>query len=285
MPDWNSIPLDIRKVILEYITTHDHIAQYSTVSEEWRCAVEEKTFHSIRIDTPTAIPSPFVVPDLRFLDGLRERQRGLIRHIWLNIALQRYDFPDCYRIESTVEWDLNSRIMRRVIRDLFAVLASWEPTKKGLALEMNAYSPSDSNHWFRGWYFGAPGEGEILEREVQSIEPERFLHSSRRHPACEDGLRRPFEVFDVILSDLPVVRAVTKFLIRRQCRRQFSPNVLYYIWSKLPSMGHIMHEAWRPWGDVCWYRWDECEFEKSMPCINSFVADLAMNSLWESTMP
>jgi hypothetical protein len=265
MPDWNSLPLEIRGVILEYIITHDRIAKYSTVSEEWRCAVEEKTFHSIsiRIDTPAAIASPFVVPDLHSLDSLRERQRGLIRHIWLNIALLRYECPDCYRTESTVVQSTNSSIMQRVIRDLFAILAGWEPTKKGLTLELNAYSPSDSDHWFQGWYFGAPDEREIREGDVQSIELERFLHFGRRHTVCEEGLRRPFATFDVVFSDLPVVRAVTKFLIRRQCRRQFSPSVLYYIWSKLPSMGHIMHETWRPWGDLCWYDWDESECGKS----------------------
>ncbi|KAH7245740.1 hypothetical protein BKA59DRAFT_527558 [Fusarium tricinctum] len=250
MPDWSSLPFDIRKGILEYITTLDHIAQYSTVSEEWRCAVEEKTFRGIRIDTTVVAPSPFVVQDLHVLNGLPKRQKGLIRHIWLNIALQRYNCPDCYHRESTVQRNSNSMTMRLAISALFVVLAGWEPTKEGLTLEMNAYSPSDSEHWFRGWYFGAPGEEETLERGM------RYLHFGKRHPACEDGLRRPFEVLRVIPSDLPVVRAVTKFLIRRQCRRQLDPNALLQIWRKLPSMGHIMHESWRPWGNVSSYTWD-----------------------------
>ncbi|KAH6954859.1 hypothetical protein DER45DRAFT_633323 [Fusarium avenaceum] len=250
MPDWNSLPFDIRKGILEYITTHDHISQYSTVSEEWRCAVEEKTFHHIRIGTTVVAPSPFAVYDLHFLNGLRKRQKGLIRHIWLNIALLRYNCPVCYHRETTAERNFNSMTIRLAISALFAVLEGWEPTKEGLTLEINAYSPSDSEHCFRGWYFGAPGEEETLGRE------RRLLHFGPRHPVCEDGLRRPFEVFRVIPSDLPVVRAVTKFLIRRQCRRQLDSNALSNIWRKLPSLGHIMHESWRPWGNFSTYNWD-----------------------------
>lgn len=256
MPDWNSLPFDIRKGILEYITTFGHIAQYSTVSEEWRCEVEEKTFHHIRIGTTVVAPSPFAVYDLHFLDGLRKRQKGLIRHIWLNITLLRYNCPACYSRETIAERNLNSMTIRLAISALFVVLADWETTKEGLTLEINAYSPSDSGHWFRGWYFGAPGEEETLRRG------RRILHFGPRHPVSEDGLRRPFEVLRVTPSDLPVVRAVTKFLIRRQCRRQLDSNALSNIWRKLPSLGHIMHESWRPGGNVSLYGWDFGKIEK-----------------------
>ncbi|KAM0205772.1 hypothetical protein ACHAQI_008773 [Fusarium lateritium] len=257
MPDWNSLPLCIREDILEYVTTHERIAQYSTVSEEWRCAVEEKTFRRIRIDTPVLASLPYANPNLRFLNGLRKRQRGLVRHIWLNIALQRYNCPDCCRKEFAVERNINARIMEIAIVDLFTVLVGWEHTEEGLTLEINAYSPSDSNHWFQGWYFGAPGEERTLASWSPSIEPEQPPQFRRRHPICEDGLRRPFETCAIYLRDLPMVDAVTKFLIRRQCRRQFNPDVLFRIWKRLPCLEHIMHEAWRPWGNVSWYAWDD----------------------------
>ncbi|KAM0245943.1 hypothetical protein ACHAP5_005096 [Fusarium lateritium] len=252
MPDWDSLPLCIRENILEYVTTHEGIAQYSTVSEEWRCAVEEKTFCRIRIDTPAFANFPYASPNLRSLNGLLKRQRGLIRHIWLNIALQRYNCPDCCRKELPVERDINTRIMEIAIVDLFTVLMGWEHTEEGLTLEINAYSPSDSNHWFQGWYFGAPGEEKTLANWSPSIEPEQQSWFPRRHPIYEDSLRRPFETCAIYPLNLPMVGAVTKFLIRRQCRRQFNPDVLFHIWKSLPCLEHIMHEAWRPWGNISW---------------------------------
>jgi hypothetical protein len=43
-----------------------------------------------------------------------------------------------------------------------------------------------------------------------------------------------------------LVHVVTKFILRRQCRRQFDPLALSHLWSKLPRLEEICYEPWQP---------------------------------------
>jgi hypothetical protein len=44
---------------------------------------------------------------------------------------------------------------------------------------------------------------------------------------------------------LPEVHAVTRFLIRRQCRRRFSPRSISLLMDKLPRLESLIYEPWR----------------------------------------
>ncbi|RSL56391.1 hypothetical protein CEP54_008859 [Fusarium duplospermum] len=155
--------------------------------------------------------------------------------------------------------------MTTAIRRLFRILANWNQNGGGLTLELNAYSPSDVQHWFKGCYFGAKGEAEpevlgsgcVLARGLLSSAIHYPHHGWCHGPPTEDALRRPFE--PTILNfraELPSVQAVRKFVLRRQCRRQIDPSTLSYLWSKLPQLGEVVYEPWQLSEKVSQGVWD-----------------------------
>ncbi|KAI7768339.1 hypothetical protein LZL87_012924 [Fusarium oxysporum] len=54
MTRWNSVPQEIRVMILGYVVIHDRIAPYAPVSIEWRDAIEKKTFRHLRIQASSS---------------------------------------------------------------------------------------------------------------------------------------------------------------------------------------------------------------------------------------
>lgn len=58
--------------------------------------------------------------------------------------------------------------MAAAITSLFSILANWPQDGVNLTLELNAYSPSDTEHWFKKCYFGAPGENELESLETNN---------------------------------------------------------------------------------------------------------------------
>ncbi|RMJ17310.1 hypothetical protein BHE90_003758 [Fusarium euwallaceae] len=139
--------------------------------------------------------------------------------------------------------------MTAAITRLFFILTNWKQDGRGMTLELNAYSPSDSEHWFKKCYFGAPGEDELeSERHPQDRaiamaihDPSHgWYHGRMVEAPNDDALRRPFEPATLkFQEELPSVQAVTKFLLRRQCRRQLDPSTLSYILSKFPQLEEI----------------------------------------------
>lgn len=240
MPDWLSLPPEVRAIILKLLIHHDKIAPYATVSKEWQSVIEKKNFGHLKLH-PSSLDS---------LERLAEQQQGLFKHIWLNIELKRYTCRSCRRIEALTSIYANNKIMAEAIMGLYFTLANWKQNGRGLTLELNAYSQSDSEHWFQGCYFGAPGE--VLGPECP---PQRGLlatavqypnHGFWHGPPTDDALRRPFEPTTLkFQEELPSVQAVTKFLLRRQCRRQLDPSTLSYLWAKLPQLGEVIYEPWQ----------------------------------------
>lgn len=240
MPGWLSLPPEVRAIILKLLIHHDKIAPYATVSKEWQSVIEKKNFGHLKL-RPSSLGS---------LERLAEQHQGLVKHIWLNIELKRYTCRSCRRIESLTSIYANNKIMAEAITRLFFILANWKQNGGGLTLELNAYSPSDSEHWFQGCYFGAPGE--VLGSECP---PQRGLLTTAIHypthgfwhgTPTDDALRRPFEPTTLkFQEELPSVQVVTKFLLRRQCRRQLDPSTLSYLWAKLPQLGEVIYEPWQ----------------------------------------
>ncbi|KAF4970960.1 hypothetical protein FSARC_2063 [Fusarium sarcochroum] len=221
MPTWDFLPYEIRGIILTFLLRHDSIAPYAAVSEEWRDAVEKKTFHRLKLH-PSCLDR---------LEQLDERQ-----------------------IESVTWYSTNNKIIKTAITRLFNILESWELVKGGVTLELNAYSPSDSEHWFKNCYFGAPGEDELLEDESLEGDLAEEVHDPNHGwsngriigSPPDDALRRPFELAELEFKEhVPSVIAVTKFILRRQCRRQFDPSSLSFLWSKLPRLEQIVYEPWQ----------------------------------------
>lgn len=238
MTRWSSLPTEIRCMILETLTAHKSIAPYASVSTEWRDFIEKKTFAHLRLH-------PLCLDHLEQLDN---HYRGRIEHLWLNIELNRYTCRSCRKRESlTLSYSI-AKILNEAITRLFSILTTW---REPLTLELNAYCPSDSEHWFKNSYFGAPGEDkfECQPHSPDPIhDPEHGWSRGRVTKAPpDDALRRPFgQVSELkFRQSLPSVHAVTKFVVRRQCRQQFNPETLQYLWSKLPNLKEISYEPWQ----------------------------------------
>ena len=259
MPDWSSLPAEIRDIILKLITHHNNIAPYATVSREWRNVIERKNFGHLKLH-PSCLDS---------LERLAEQPKGLIKHIWLNIELERYTCRSCRKMESVTRFFANDKLIVAAITRLFFILANWKHDRGDLTLELNAYSPSDSEHWFQNCFFGAPDEDELefLESECQPQDgaaataihdpSHGWWHGRMIEAPEDDALRRPFELSILkFREELPSVRAVTKFLLRRQCRRQLDPLILSYLWSKLPRLEEIIYEPWQLSEKVSQDPWD-----------------------------
>ncbi|KAF4446161.1 hypothetical protein F53441_10137 [Fusarium austroafricanum] len=156
MPDWISLPREIRDLILEYFVTLDGIAKHASISKEWRDVIEKKVFHQLRIKRSN---------ELVGLDWFNNRHRSLVKHIWLDIELPSYTCQDCCALWADIPHDKNLETIKYNSFCLFYILSTW-PAQQDLTLEINIYSPSDSQHWFKGHYFGAPGEDFELQEDV-----------------------------------------------------------------------------------------------------------------------
>ncbi|KAH7204647.1 heterokaryon incompatibility protein-domain-containing protein [Fusarium oxysporum] len=205
MTRWSSLPTEIRCMILETLTAHKSIAPYASVSTEWREFIEKKTFAHLRLH-------PLCLDHLEQLD---DHYRGRIEHLWLNIELNRYTCRSCRKRESlTLSYSI-AKILNEAITRLFSILTTW---REPLTLELNAYCPSDSEHWFKNSYFGAPGEDkfECQPHSADPIhDPEHGWSRGRVTKAPpDDALRRPFgQVSELkFRQSLPSVHAVIKFV-------------------------------------------------------------------------
>lgn len=127
-------------MILEEISRQNHRgwASSAAVCKERQVFVERKNFHQLKLQASC----------LEELEYMATRQRDLVQYICLNIELPRYTCRCCQQMESQSWTSRHSCIIRENILKLFSVLSTWQPTGR-LILELNAYSPSDSEHWFK----------------------------------------------------------------------------------------------------------------------------------------
>ncbi|KAF5011766.1 hypothetical protein FDECE_2133 [Fusarium decemcellulare] len=255
---WTSLPAEIRLIILEQLTQHGHIASYATVSKEWQAVVEKKTFRQLKL-TQSCLDD---------FEEVVQWRRGLVKHVCLNIELRTYTCLHCQREESPHWSFLNScnRIALEAVSKLFSILSTWKRTKRDeLALELNAYTPSDWHQRFKTCYFGALVEDD-LEYAHQPPHDPTGIHDpvhgwGNGHQfdfPPDDAIRRLYA--DISLQfkkDLPRVRAATKFLLPRQCRRQWSAETLWSLWAKLPRLKEIIYEPWQSYDkNTQYFLWD-----------------------------
>ncbi|KAH7261411.1 uncharacterized protein BKA55DRAFT_285813 [Fusarium redolens] len=96
------------------------------------------------------------------------RTAAFVRQIRLNIELPRYSCRSCQWPESRSRKSQHSSIFRAAIQKLFTVLSAWKRTDP-LVLELNTFSPSDSEHWFKNYCIGLDAQTEKgLETDVES---------------------------------------------------------------------------------------------------------------------
>ncbi|RGP59365.1 oxoglutarate iron-dependent oxygenase [Fusarium sporotrichioides] len=253
MPNWLSLPPEIRNIILNQLSHLDNTGVYASVSKEWRQLLEKKNFSHLKLH-----------PDcLDFLDQLSEEATAQIDHIWLNIELTTYTCRACRKWESPTQSYANDRLIVGAVSRLYSILARWNQGQRHLTLELNTYSPSDSEHWFKDCYFGAPTEDKfaVVAKPRDFHDPHHgWFHGRIVEQPPNKALGRPFVPPESLHfkrgRELPLVAAVTKFVLRRQCRRQLKPSALLQLWSKLPRLNEIQYESWQLSEGISQNRWD-----------------------------
>jgi hypothetical protein len=237
---WASLPTEIRLLILEEISRQKFRgwALCAAVCKEWQTIIEVNNFCQLALQ----------VSCLDGLENLIIRPRPLVQYICLNIELPRYACPTCQR-NATLS-NRNSTIFRKAILRLFSILNTWQPTGR-LTLELNASSPSDSEHWFKNYCFGPghedTGEWTQQEKAIRWHDPKHGWVDGQQVMAPDaPAILRLFSPLCLnVPQTLPKVHAVTGFLIRRQLRHQLFPEVLKALWEKLPRLESIVYELWR----------------------------------------
>ncbi|UPK90729.1 hypothetical protein LCI18_001664 [Fusarium solani-melongenae] len=230
------LPNEIRQQIITEAARHSPRGHLAAVCKEWQPLIEKKTFESLVYVT--------------------RRREHLVKRVCLSIELVRYKCRYCPI--GADEWSYLARsnqIFSKSLTGLFSQLRGW--TSGDLTLEINAYSPSDSDHFFQGYYVGDPAEDEAFG------DPRTF--DDERHDISPDGRAAPqerdmTEVYGMMgesMHFLHRVRVVKRLLIRRQCRRQFTTGLLSVLFAALPALEHIHYEPWRmideDFQDSRWY--------------------------------
>uniref|UniRef100_A0A0D2XMC6 F-box domain-containing protein n=1 Tax=Fusarium oxysporum (strain Fo5176) TaxID=660025 RepID=A0A0D2XMC6_FUSOF len=162
---WAFLPQEIRRMILEEISRQRRWGCASAVCKEWHALIVPKNLNRLELNRASA-------------EGLKTiiLQRHLIRRIHLNIELPSYACRRCQRVSGL--WE-PAKLIKKALRKLFGALETWEPTDR-ITLELNVYSPSDPDHWFKNHLYGFNHEddGNLLEnyskRSVRRSRLERF---------------------------------------------------------------------------------------------------------------
>jgi hypothetical protein len=158
---WALLPPEIRLQILEVVSRQEGRGSCAAVCSEWKAFIEPHNFYRLELQ----------VPCLEQLGHMTTRTASLVRQIRLNIELPRYSCRSCEWPDSESRASQHSAIFRKAIRKLFTVLSTWKPIDR-LVLELNTFSPSDSEHWFKNYCIGqgarTNGESERQQQEAPS---------------------------------------------------------------------------------------------------------------------
>lgn len=237
---WISLPAEIRLMILDAITQQKNPgwASSASVCKEWQLAIEKRNFHRLTLQ----------VSCLGDFERLIVRQRNLVHHVRLDIELPTYTCQTCKTSWSLPRGGYNGTIISVGVWKPFRVLSTWEPAN-GLTLELNAYSPSDSDHWFKNYYFGDPDESFMRQPDYSWHDPPHgWVNGQQVTAPPRDAILRLFDRIQLrFREELPRADRVTCLIIRRQLRRCLCPRSLGLILSKLGCLEHLIYEPWRQW--------------------------------------
>lgn len=265
MTNWNSLPPELRLMILELLG--HKLSSHAPVCRVWQDFIEEKTFRRLRLEMSRLDEFEAIVVG---------RRRQLVKHLWLNIELPEYTCRMCgvtrsnsNPLDSWKPKQKHTSLTSKAIKRLFEILRTWNPDDaQGLTLELTAQSKSNGNHWFKNCFFGRGSPLEDSLGDMDSVpdptemsmyqdacapfhdEIHGWVDGSRDHQAWEANCNvlLLFQTLgDIAKYKLPVVPVVTELVIRRQCRRLFSPFMLDTIYRSLPRLEALTFEPWRPW--------------------------------------
>ncbi|KLP18314.1 uncharacterized protein LW94_6195 [Fusarium fujikuroi] len=249
---WASLPPEIRLQILKEGLCQGVRGSYASVCSEWKAFIEPQNFYRLELQ----------VSCLDQLDHMTTRTASLVHQIRLNIELPRYSCRSCQWPESSSRVSQHSAIFRAAIHKLFTALSAWKRTD-ALVLELNTFSPSDSEHWFKNYCIGRDAQTDEESEQQQREAPGRWhdpkhgwIDGRQVESPSAKAMSRLFAPICLSLpGSIPEVHAVTQLVIRRECRRQIIPPVLRLLLQKLPRLQTMVYEPWRAcrraWKTAC----------------------------------
>ncbi|KAI8956176.1 hypothetical protein F4801DRAFT_525706 [Xylaria longipes] len=247
---WISLPAEIRLMILATIAYQKYPgwASLASVCKEWQYVLEKVNFHKIKLRVSC-------------LDNFKHiatpQKREIIRHICLNVELPRYTSTCCSRQRSrqrSRSFSI-SLIVSDGIRKLFSILSTWRPANK-LAFEINVYSPSDCEHWFKNIYLSSDDvdDGEDAMPDAWRTGSQYhdlqhgWMHGQQVKGPPKAAILQLFRPIRLELHEmLPRVKAVTCLIIRRQFRRCISSIGFGMLLGSFDRLEHISYEPWEPY--------------------------------------
>ncbi|KAI1176206.1 hypothetical protein F4777DRAFT_597829 [Nemania sp. FL0916] len=244
---WVSLPAEIRLKILETIARQKYPgwASFASVCKEWQSILEKANFRKMRLG-------------LSCLDGVkhltRPQKMGMIHHIYFNIELPTYTRRCCVKGRHSPPCNTDA-IVYNGLRRLLYILSTWNPENE-LALEVNAYSPSDNKHWFKNIYLSSNDVEDVEDNEdtithlqktrLQLHDPRHgWVHGHQSRPPKE-SLKRLFRITQTDFWRFHIVQAVTSFVIRRQFRRCLCPEAIAFLVCSFRNLKHLSYEPWAP---------------------------------------
>ncbi|KAH7164695.1 hypothetical protein DER46DRAFT_661823 [Fusarium sp. MPI-SDFR-AT-0072] len=131
-----------------------------------------------------------------------------------------------------------AKLIREALRKLSEALAAWEPTDH-ITLELNVYSPSDPENWFKNHLYGFKHEddGNLLEKQKTWDDPKQGWIKGKQVVLPKAAAIQ--QLFKAVISEVsgvktPQVPAVKGIVIRRQMRRRIDPLTLSNLLRQFP---------------------------------------------------
>ncbi|KAJ4864291.1 hypothetical protein T069G_00821 [Trichoderma breve] len=271
MATWYSLPIEIQTMILKLLQSHSDsstTSSYAAVSKEWQLYFERFNFRRL-------ILHQSCVPE--FGRVVRRHRRGMVKHVWLRVELAPYVCPACEWPERPFEILDNNQTFTAAIYRLLEVFSTWKKNGQygvssgGLVLELSAYSPSDSEHFFKyplgkDDYPHKYDETCIVDDSVKAGPSDNLPedHTSQNNTShrtfgtpyirvtpgtCRlfgSLLKLDYGKLDIPKANrrLPGVSVVKALLHRRRYPRSFHPDTLLNIFKSLHGLENIVLEPW-----------------------------------------
>ncbi|TDZ29353.1 hypothetical protein C8035_v011281 [Colletotrichum spinosum] len=241
---WYSLPPELATMVLENLHRQQRkkgLSSYVRVCKQWQYVLEKENFRRLKLRA-SCLES--------FEEVVSPRVRDLVRHVWLNVKLLSYEDKTNWQFSTTEE----DSMMEKAVGKLLAVLKTWRSTGNGLTLELTAQSPTDQL-WYRHLHYGAHGEeeGEGIDAKMSGHDTDVCHDGQQQSLRRHQPLMRIHAPIYLLPKELPQVDAVTRILLRRQFRRQFSYCSMNNLLASLPRLECLVYEPWSAlWHHSSW---------------------------------
>ncbi|KAK2044879.1 F-box domain-containing protein [Colletotrichum somersetense] len=154
-PDWLSLPLEIRLLVLDDIkslcqSNATDIPRYQLplVCREWHSLFVHENFRLLVLDQDR-------LDDFEKHVVNNETRREYVQRIVLRIRLPDYDCPACEEAEDEATALANDELFINVVGRFTTIMSAWPKRdhNPGITLDLGVYSPSDGRHGFRDYRF------------------------------------------------------------------------------------------------------------------------------------